>query len=278
MTALYKFVSDPDVAQFLLKGVAKFTPIPELNDPSELSPSLVVEAVKTSLARLRREGYTDEDIVHLRQQGCLFQRLAPQFQAVDVPRSPEQANALIRSSFYDSLPRLERLLLATAREMSSKVGLFCLSLRYDSLPMWAHYAANASGIAVEFRDLDKVFRGDETGVLQKPISVRYDREHSGVSFEPKSYETIFFSKFHDWSYEQEVRVVLPLADCRKQSVGDRSIDVNDIPMGCISRLILGWNMLPKKAHSVRKLVDQINPAVEIVQAGFVRGRVSLGPM
>lgn len=212
------------------------------------------------------------------QQGCLFQRLAPQFQAVEVPRSPEQANALIRSSFYDSLPRLERLLLATAREMSSKVGLFCLSLRYDSLPMWAHYAANASGIAVEFRDLDKVFRGDETGVLQQPISVRYDREHSGVSFEPKSHETIFFSKFHGWSYEQEVRVVLPLADCRTQFVGDRSIYVNDIPARCVARLILGWNMLPKKVYSVRQLVDRINPAVEIVQARFVRGRVSLGPM
>src|SRR5262249_40017789 len=135
MPTIYKFIADPSAVQFLLRGVAKFTPIPELNDPSELSPNLILEEVQASLARLRQEGYTDQDMVHVRRQGCLLQRLVPDFRAVPVPPTPEEATALIRSPFYDSLPTLQRLLSNVARELSSKVGLFCLSQRYDSLPM-----------------------------------------------------------------------------------------------------------------------------------------------
>lgn len=279
MTALYKFIADPDVIRFLMKGVVKFTPIPELNDPSELSPNLITEEVAASLTRLRREGYSNQDIVQLRQQEALLQRLAPQFLATPAPLSPEEATTLIRSSFYDFIPRLERLLSETAREMSSKVGLFCLTLRYDSLPMWAHYASNASGLVVEFHNLDNIFPGDETGVLRQPISVRYDREHSSVTFDPQSHQSIFFSKFQDWSYEQEVRIVLPLSECRKEHhIEAKSIYIYNLPTTCIARVILGWNMARTKAHEIREFVGHINPEIEIIQARFVRGRVSLEPI
>lgn len=275
MTTLYKFITDPDAVRFLAKGVIKFTPISELNDPSELSPNLIAEEVEASLARLRREGYSHQDVIQLRRQEALLQRLAPQFLAIRAPRSPEEATARIRSSSYDSIPRLERLLGETASEISSKVGLFCLSLRYNSLPMWAHYAGNASGLVVEFCNLDNIFLGDETGVLQQPIPVRYDRERSSVTFEPQSHESIFFSKFRDWSYEREVRIVLPLSECRQEFVNIKPIYVYDLPTTCIVRVILGWNMLPEKIDSIRELVNHINPELEIIQAKFVRGRVSL---
>jgi len=276
MPSLYKFIADPDTVQFLLKGIAKFTPIPELNDPSELIPNVIVDEVKASLTRLRRNGYSEEDMLHLRRQGNLLRQLAPQFRAIDVPGTKEQATAVIRSPVYDSMPALKRRLNETAREMSSKVGLFCLSRRYDSLPMWAHYTGNAAGLVVEFVDLDGVFPGDDTGVLRQPIPVRYEREHLGVSFDPQSHESLFFAKFQDWSYEQEVRVVLPLADCRQEFVGGKLLYVYDMPGSCVARVILGWNMAPEKVEAVRAHARTINRKVEIVQARFVRGRVDLG--
>jgi hypothetical protein len=275
MHTLYKFIADPEVVQFLLRGVAKLTPIPELNDPSELIPNVIMDEVKVSLARLRQQGYSEEDMLHLQRQGSLLQRLAPQFQAIDVPRTKERATAIIRSSFYDDIPRLEQLLNDTAREMSSKVGLFCLSRRYDSLPMWAHYTGNAAGLAVELRKLDEVFRGDETGVLYQPIPIRYERESLGVTFDPQSHKSLFFAKFQDWSYEQEVRVVLPLADCRQELVGGKILYLHDLPRNCITRVVLGWNMLPEKVEAVRAYVRAINGEVEVVQARCVRGRVEL---
>jgi hypothetical protein len=275
MPPLYKFISDPAAVEFILQGIAKFTPIPELNDPSELLPNLIPEEVQRSLARLREHGYSDEDMAYLRKEENLLQRLAPSFRAVDVPVTKELATALLRSPFYDSDLMLNQLLNGAAREMSSKVGLFCLTRRYNSLPMWAHYAANAKSLVVEFQNLEDVFRGDDTGVLYEPIAVRYERERLGVTFDPRSHESIFFSKFQDWSYEQEVRVVLPLADCRQQRSGDNLLYLFDIPRTCITRVILGWNMAPAVAEKVRSFARDLNSNVNVLQAYFFLGRVDV---
>ena len=271
---LYKYIADPGIVESVLKGAVKFTPIKELNDPSELSPTMNPTEVRASLSRLRRDGYSEQDMIHLRRQGHVLRRLAPRFQAVGVPRTREEATALIRSPFYDDLPRLERLLDETAREISSKVGLFCLSLRYDSLPMWAHYAANAGGLLLEFHDLDQAFTGDETGVLRQPVAVQYERGRTGITFEPKSHEALFYSKFADWSYEQEVRVVIPLGECRQVSAGGRILFLHDLSINRVGRIILGWNMLPQKSQRVREIA-QAETGVAIVQARFERGRVTI---
>ena len=273
MPPLYKYISDPAAVRFLLQGTAKFTPIPELNDPSELLPNVIPDEVLRSLAHLREHGYSDDDMVHLRKEENLLRRLAPLYKAIDAPVSRALATATIRSPFYDSTPLLYQLLNEVAREMSSKVGLFCLTERYDSLPMWAHYAANATGVVVEFQGLEEVFAGDDTGVLYQPIAVRYEREQVGVTFDPRSHESIFFSKFQDWSYEQEVRVVLPLADCRQERLGDKRLYLYNIPPACITRVILGWKMAPPVAETVHASVRDLNSDVKVIQASLLRGRV-----
>src|SRR4051812_12574711 len=100
MASYFKFIADPKNVEFLLKGVVKFTPIKELNDPSELIPNVIFDEVRASLERLRRDGYTEDDLINLRKQQNLFQRLAPQYQAIGVPETKERATDLIRSPFY----------------------------------------------------------------------------------------------------------------------------------------------------------------------------------
>ena len=275
MQPMYKFVGTLEAVQFLLKGSVKFTPIAELNDPSELVPNVITEAVLASLHHLRQRGYSEQDLIHLRRQERLLQRLAPRFHAISAPRTVEIANAIIRSRFYDNAPLLEDRLRALAREMSDKVGLLCLSLRSNSLPMGAHYANNAAGFAVQFRDLDSVFSGDESGVLFQPIAVRYEREKSGVTFGPQSHQSLFFAKFQDWEYEQEIRIVLPLDACRRESLPGRTLYLYDIPRHCVARVILGWNTAPKAVGTLRRQISTLNPDVEIHQARFVRGSIEL---
>jgi hypothetical protein len=273
MPPLYKFISDPTAVRFLLEGTVKLTPIPELNDPSELLPNVIPDEVEQSLIHLRQHGYSDDDMVYLRKEESLLRRLAPSYRAINTPVSKELATELVRSPFYDSAPLLYQLLNGAAWEMSSKVGLFCLTQRYDSLPMWAHYAANATGLVVEFQNLEDVFPGDDTGVLYQPIAVRYERERVGVTFDPRSHESIFLSKYQDWSYEQEVRVVVPLADCRQVQLADKPLYLLDIPRMCITRVILGWKMEPPVAESVRAFARDLNSDVKVLHARFTRGRV-----
>lgn len=275
MSTLYKFIASAEAAKFILNGDIKFTPISELNDPSELVPHMDKMAVLNSLNDLRKRGYSDDDMTHLQQQGRLLQTLAPRFQAIGVPQSKAEATRIIRSPYYDSMEILERLLNETAQEISSKVGIFCLTERFDSLPMWAHYAANANGFAVEFQELGQSFQGDETGVLRQPTSINYQRDSYGVTFDPQSHRSLFFTKFQDWSYEQEVRVVLPLSECKKLELSERTLYTHKIPKTCIAQLILGWNMNPADILVIQQQVRDHNPDVKISRAQFVHGKITL---
>lgn len=274
MQPLYKFIDSPDVAEYFLAGRIKFTPISELNDPSELTSNVLPEKVYKSLNKIRITGYNEEDLLQLQQQGAVLNKLAPRFQATPVPNSIEGANRLIRSSFYDQTDLLVSVLSKTANEISKKVGVFCLTKRLDSLPMWAHYANNAKGLVVEFEKLDSVFNGDETGVLWSLIDIRYQKEKGGVTFDPKSHDALFFEKFSDWSYEQEVRVVAVLDTCDTMSLENgHRIYFFDLPPSKVKRLILGWKMSQEKVNFIKQKAHEMHSTADIVQARFENGRI-----
>lgn len=273
MPPLFKFIDNHEVADSLLAGRVKFTPIRELNDPAELNPNFNQQAVVESLLRLRKDGYSDEDMFYLRRQGALLQKLLE----TPTPKlnSREEATRLIQSPLYDSMERLEDLLTEVAQAMAPKVGIFCLSNRFNSLPMWAHYANGAKGFAIEFKNLERVFQGDETGVLRQPRPVIYETEITGVTFDPVSHETLFFSKFLDWSYEQEVRVVLPLAECKQSISKDKPIYLFDLPPECVERIIFGWHMPENDQENIKQAIQQKYPNVKIGYARFARGQVHI---
>lgn len=270
---LYKYIKDTSIIESVIKGNVKFSPIPELNDPSELVPALIPFHVEESRNKLLNDGYSEEDMVYLRKQGKLLERLAPKFKAISVPETAEQANQVIKWGFYNQTEQLEKLLIETAKLMSSNVGLLCLSKRFDSLPMWAHYTDNAKGVAIEFVNLEDHFQGDETGILNELIEVRYEVEKIGVTFDPSSHESIFFSKFHDWKYEEEVRIVRPFDECEFHS--DKHLYLHQIPTECISRIILGWNVPTESRKLVKEIVRSVNPKVGIVEAHFDKGKLEL---
>jgi hypothetical protein len=55
MKTLYKSVSSRGAVQAIAAGSLKFTNIDELNDPSELAPIMIREAVHSSLAAVRKD-------------------------------------------------------------------------------------------------------------------------------------------------------------------------------------------------------------------------------
>jgi hypothetical protein len=274
MKRLYKFTDNIEAVRSMLAGHIKFTPIAELNDPSELMPTVNRDDIEKSLLQLREIGYTDEDLEYLQKQGALLQRLAPQFQAISVPETREEATSLIRSRFYNNITFLEQQLAAAAKEISSRVGLFCLTKRFDSLPMWAHYANNAAGFVVELADIHDIFKGDLTGVLVKPTAVRYERERRGVTFDPRSHLSLFFSKFSDWKYEREVRIILPLDDCERVSLDKNTLYLFQIPKEAISRVIMGWRIPREIAQSFARTLRSINDDVDISMSKVEHGKVT----
>lgn len=88
-------------------------------------------------------------------------------------------------------------------EHTKRFKLCSLSKTFDSHLLWAHYASGFAGLAIE------VELPDQSSVIK---SVEYRGVFASVTFDKPSpedriAEDILSSKYQEWSYEQEVRVL-----------------------------------------------------------------------
>jgi Protein of unknown function (DUF2971) len=272
---LFKFVESVNAVLNMARGSMKFTPIEELNDPSELTPVLDRSAVRASLELLRKNGMTQDQFHWLKCQGAVLDLLSPEEKALDVPRTLSEANRMLALAAYDSLDYMEEMLFSTVRNIRAKVGVLSLSERYDSLPMWAHYADKARGFVVVLEDLERSFNGDETGSLNVPKPVAYTERFVGMTFDPSTQDRLFFSKLSDWSYEQEWRVVTQLSACHRSA--DTKLYLRDVDRLHLTRVICGWQVSADEVLSLGEDLKHLNPKARLVSAVLDTGRVSLKP-
>ncbi len=272
---LFKFVSSTNAVLNMARGSLKFTPLDELNDPSELTPVMDRAAVRKSLEALRIHGLTKDQFRWLRCQDAILSLLAPQEKVLDAPRTLEEANRMLSISVYDNLDYMERKLFATIELIRAKIGILSLSERCDSLPMWAHYAELAKGFVVIFDELAKVFKGDDTGSLNVTKPVDYAEEFLGMTFDPSTQDRLFFSKLKDWSYEREWRVVTALEACRRSL--DGKIYLRDVAPSPVTGVICGWRVSEKDRSLLLADIEQVNPKIKVITASLDRGRIILNP-
>jgi hypothetical protein len=223
----------------MANGSLKFTTIDELNDPSELMPHMDREAVLASLSNIRTSGYTPRQFEWLGCQEALLRLISPETRVLSRPSTIDQANRTLALPVYDNLDFMERQLLKTIALIRSRVGVLSLTERYDSLPMWAHYGALAKGYVIRLDDLDSEFLEDATGSLNNVKPVSYVDELVGMTHDPSTQDNLFFSKFSDWSYEREWRVVAALSSC--QLSPDGKMHLRYVRPSIVTGLICGWN-------------------------------------
>ena len=261
---LFKFVGSKSAVLNMARGSLKFTPIDELNDPSELTPVMDRVAVRTSLELLRINGLTQDQYDWLVRQGAVLDLLAPQEKDLDAPKTLAEAIQMLSSSVYNNLDYMESKLFATIESIRAKVGILSLSERYDSLPMWAHYADQAKGFVVIFENLERSFHGDETGSLNVPKPVVYTERFIGMTFDPSTQDRLFFSKLSDWSYEREWRVVTALKACRRSS--DGKLYLRDVDSLHLTGVICGWRVGADDLSLLRDDLKRVNPNARLISA------------
>jgi hypothetical protein len=272
----YKYISDVSSLASITAGEMRFTVPAELNDPSELFPKFSREEVVASLCDLRNRGHTAEEVAGLKRQHALMRALVPSYWRADLPLTATDADSLIRLPIYDNVILIEQLFVGMLSAMSGAVAVACLSKRWDSLPMWAHYAHRARGAVIAYDNLEAVFPGDDTGCLNCLKEVSYSRESAGISFYPDSYGAIFFSKLRDWAYEEEVRIASELTRCTKVSLSGAVSYSRTVPVSHVAEVIIGWRMPKASVEKVLMLLD--NDACRHVRIRNVRvhrGQLSL---
>ena len=194
MSQFYKFVCDIAAVRNIIKGNIKFTPPEELNDPAELLPIMRRQEVSGSLKILREKGFSEVQFQWLKNQYAILRLLSPETLTLNCPSTIEQANQILRATIFEDLDYMEDQLLRTISLIRTRVGVLSLTQRFDSIPMWAHYAGLAKGYVIRFEGLDTQFAGDATGSLNEVKAVRYVEDVVGMTHDPSTQDDLFFVK------------------------------------------------------------------------------------
>lgn len=207
---IYKYVTIPTLKR-VLNGSIRFTQPGAFNDPFELLPELVIRK--------------DQEEVNVNFS----------FDMLSNRRSPAVGSVSTVSDDHVSSDIAFRNIV---KELNKSIGILCLSKSANSILMWSHYADQYKGAVIGFDAGHEFFTGQ--------IEVEYLEER------PKKDVTIYGSgpipiaelcaKSIDWAYEQEVRVVRALKDCKKpkkEDGGDFPVFTMDVPRQCIVTVSLG---------------------------------------
>ncbi len=175
---LYKFRNfSGNTDKIILNSEFYFASPKKFNDPFDCNLSY-------------RQNYTQEEI--LAKYEYLTSKL---------PFTKEQfieKYGLSLETFLDKYPKLNDKLV-------SQSGILSLSRNSKNITMWSHYADEHKGLAFELQvDEDyEFFHG--YGIVE------YTKEYKLLSYTNltpnKDYEKLFLTKYTDWEYEEEIRII-----------------------------------------------------------------------
>ncbi len=163
-------------------------------------------------------------------------------------------------------------------DLLTKLGrdLLCLSLteRFDSSPMWAHYAGNSTGFVIAFETDNIFFRRGDAGERQGLHKITYfDGQIAEVMDDVYA---ALISKQEDWAYEREWRLYVKADQASKTLVvcAD-TIHLVDFPRAAVQRVILGLRASPELEADMRNLLADHYPHALLTRVQADRGTASL---
>lgn len=208
---LFKYL-DPKRLGVLENACIRFTPPHAFNDPFDMRPHLSsvatweqwTEMFDGSVSKIVEEEYATLPMqVRAVMPLPLMQALAESKKA-EIQRNGYRVAQAIT-------PRLQEVMEETLDRL---MGVLCLTEKPDNLLMWAHYGASHQGFVIEFDGTDEFVNRkrrveDEFFHLRK---VGYAKKRPSVAISDLSGFEAFLTKAEDWAYEQEWRMMVPLAE------------------------------------------------------------------
>jgi hypothetical protein len=158
--------------------------------------------------------------------------------------------------------------------LGNSFGILSLTTRRDNDLMWAHYAADHTGMVLEFDTRHDFFNlpqiEDEDFTGAQPVAYSPDRptlkniDHfldPSYKADVKTWEPFILTKSQSWAYEDEWRMIRPLKSADKTISTDKGgkpldnpIHLFTLPIACVTGLILGAQMSQDKRQTVVDLI------------------------
>lgn len=118
------------------------------------------------------------------------------------------------AAFSQKNRELRRKFKGWLNQMDNSYGLLCFCRSWRNPVMWAHYAENHTGVCYGFDVDPKTF-----------VDVRYVSERLYPNLTPENFlqhvgedqmVDLFATKYIHWSYEEEVRLLVPFSETEKK--------------------------------------------------------------
>lgn len=242
MALVYKYTPSIRLEGLLKSGTVAFPLASQLNDPFESS-------VESAAARIL-EGHAT-----VRIPGLWWR-----------PGSLSYLMGTDGKTPTENAGRAFRLL----NRFRGDVGVLSLTSEPLSVLMWSHYAENGAGVCVGFDADDEWFARAPASLSEMSSlfclrevqysasfpSVGSDRE-AEPDYPERVVEAAFFTKYGVWSYEQEIRLLRPVAGLTVTN----GIALDAIPLSAIREVIVGPRATPETLTMARTLSSALRGCV-----------------
>lgn len=159
-------------------------------------------------------------------------------------------------------------------------GVLSLSRTATSLPMWAHYCAEHTGIVVGFDADHSVFH--DGGPSVRPVL--YTAQCPEVVFSRMTGIDMWFTKNAQWTYEEEMRHTKILPEIRQGTPHDERghpVFLFELPRDCVTSIIAGSRASQDTISAIRELRHQFPSVVPMkavrVLNGYAMGSHAIDP-
>jgi len=241
-------------------GLIRFTQPGAFNDPFEMPAFKAAEAEKMRRAGLAGLTEQTSEIMQGLSAGHIPQA------AFTLPISYWMGSSPEESPPPDPVPSEEAI--ERVRRIDDTFGILSLSAAADNLLLWAHYAAEHRGLAVEVDVEDPAFKGPNPGdgPFQLAGPVEYSAERPLI---PETEEILFrhfFVKSLEWAYEREFRVVRKLeSSTRTIAAKPHPIHLFPLPPSAVRRVVFGARI---PAARRRRLVSETRADEHFAHVAF----------
>jgi hypothetical protein len=153
-----------------------------------------------------------------------------------------------------------RVFRETRDKLNEGNGLLCLSRSWENPLMWGHYGDRHTGIALGFEVADHL--PSPVIYAKSPAKIQIDKATNKPILDADLMKRLLRTKFHDWGYEDEMRIFVGLDHKTRESglyFYDFSAEfgLREVILGPRCELPIG---------RVRALVENFDPAVTVIKS------------
>lgn len=279
---IYKFLSFDGLCKTLENGTIRLSKPSDLNDPLDIylqecfgkDRQVFLEDMKGAL-----QDFIEGEIDPSSLPDSRYKEKITAIIAAHKKASPEQRAKMRKQMSHIPIEELYDLkkFEETEREVLSSVyqsfefdGIFCSTVDFKNLLMWAHYADKHQGAVIEFtpnEEKDSAFLASRKVIYSKERPVLYataqkmifsviamSREESGKSISDK----LIYTKGREWEYEQEYRLYVPFCIQRSLAYATHKYHPEEL-----TSVFLGCRMTRQNQEKAIALAKIANPSVAI---------------